>query len=864
MQAQVGIPINVSSAKYRVLFFLLLIASAVWIVGLIGAVGNLQSQTERARHPLYFGYRMQEVSGYTLEAKEAGAGMRDILLAVDGRPFSGYSVLFEELDKRRAGDLLPITIRHPDGAIAQVSIKLRATTEHPATVGEWFAQLSLAAFFPLFCLCLGFWVAAQRPSDPIAWLLLGMMLSFEGLVTNSAWPGIWRAFPNGWEALTASTLPIWMMLFGLYFSGTLDIDRRAPWLKWTIILPLMASAILMVVFQVGRVISFDAVAWMRPLLLRIDMGQRILGMVAISLFFTFLGTKSGSPATPPDARRRLRILWLGTAVAFTPSFILAVSSLIRGSDFGWNTPDWILLLTLSVLMIAPVTLAYVIVVQRAMDLRMVLRQSAKYALARGGLRVLRVVLITLASILISNVFVNRSFRRVDQAAAMGVALLLLVLRGRFIDRLSGWMDRKFFREAYSSEQILSDLSVEARKFVQVKPLLETVTRRISETLHVPKISVLLRGEDGYRVEPLDGQASSGVLQLPPEAASIQLLRASDRPAMVYFDDDNSWVHGAPPEEQRTLRDLDAQLLLPLPGREQLVGVLALSAKRSEEPYSPSDLQLLQSVAIQTGLALENSQLFATLAAEAVHRERLNREMEIAREVQERLFPQKSPLIAGAALAGRCLPAQDVGGDYYDFVELPDGKLGIAIGDVAGKGISAALLMAGLRASLRGQTIGGASDLAGLMRNMNQLIYESSSKNRFATFFYGQYDPQTRRFDYVNAGHNAPMILRGGEEMRLGPGGPALGLIPRANYRQDGCELHPGDVFLGFTDGFSEAMSATNEEWGDERFVEAARGSQQRDPRGMIDSLIAAVQAFATGAEQHDDMTLIVMKLIPMG
>src|SRR5262249_20830265 len=279
-----------------------------------------------------------------------------------------------------------------------------------------------------------------------------------------------------------------------------------------------------------------------------------------------------------------------------------------------------------------------------------------------------------------------------------------------------------------------------------------------------------------------------------------------RPVLVYFDDPKSWIHHATSEEQRFWKNLDAQLLLPLPGREELLGIMALGPKLSEEPYSPTDLQLLQSVANQTGFALDNSRLIATLAAEAAQRERLNREMEIAREVQERLFPQEIPAVAGVECAGKCRSALAVGGDYYDFIALPGGKLGIAIGDISGKGISAALLMASLRASLRGQTRAPNSGLAGLMNNVNQLVYEASASNRYATFFYGQYDRATRRLDYVNAGHNPPVVLRGTDVLRLQATGPVVGLLADAAYEQACCQMLAGDIFLAFTDGMSEALS----------------------------------------------------------
>ncbi len=174
------------------------------------------------------------------------------------------------------------------------------------------------------------------------------------------------------------------------------------------------------------------------------------------------------------------------------------------------------------------------------------------------------------------------------------------------------------------------------------------------------------------------------------------------PARLYREDPDAWYLMADDLERETLDAMNTELLLPLTGRNRLMGVMALGPKKSQAAYSRSDLHLLQMVAVQTGLALEVSELAVSLANAAAQRERAVREMEIAREVQERLFPQEMPELQGATIAGACRPAMGVGGDYYDVFALADGRLGIAIGDVSGKGISAALLMASLRASLRGR------------------------------------------------------------------------------------------------------------------------------------------------------------------
>ena len=269
-------------------------------------------------------------------------------------------------------------------------------------------------------------------------------------------------------------------------------------------------------------------------------------------------------------------------------------------------------------------------------------------------------------------------------------------------------------------------------------------------------------------------------------------------------------------------------------------------------------------AAQTALAQEVARLTTAIGREMAQRERLNRELEIAREVQEHLFPQRLPSVPGLDYCGRCRPAREVGGDYYDFLELPEGRLGIAIGDVSGKGIGAALMMASLQASLRAQASVG-HDLAELMKRVNNLIYKASSANHYATAFYAEYDPRSGQLSYVNAGHNPPAILRKSDAMcqvfRLGTGGPVIGLLQQSSYEQASFPVKPGDLIVLFTDGLSESMNAHNEEWGEDRLIEFARTWHGAPAFEAMTRILSAAEAFAAGAPQHDDMTLVVLRIL---
>src|SRR5580700_642676 len=266
--------------------------------------------------------------------------------------------------------------------------------------------------------------------------------------------------------------------------------------------------------------------------------------------------------------------------------------------------------------------------------------------------------------------------------------------------------------------------------------------------------------------------------------------------------------------------------------------------------------------VKTEMAQEVARLTTAMGRETAQRERMNRELEIAREVQEHLFPQRLPVVPGLEYSGHCRPAREVGGDYYDFLELPHGRFGIAIGDVSGKGVGAALMMASLEASLRALA-GVVEDPAALMERVNGLVYQASASNRFATLFYAQYYPASRRLSYVNAGHNPPVVLRNSagscQVLRLETGGPVVGLMPH-RYQRGVFSLEVADLVVLFTDGVSESMNARYEEWGEERLIEFAKTCHGLSALEVTRRILGAAQAFAAGAPQHDDMTLVVLRM----
>ena len=240
--------------------------------------------------------------------------------------------------------------------------------------------------------------------------------------------------------------------------------------------------------------------------------------------------------------------------------------------------------------------------------------------------------------------------------------------------------------------------------------------------------------------------------------------------------------------------------------------------------------------------------------------RLEHDLEIAEEVQTRLFPLRDPEIRSLDCHGVCRPARGVAGDYYDFLTLGTGRTGIAVGDVAGKGLPAALLMASLQGSLRSLATLSKDGPATLAAELNTQLYALTERNRFTTFFWAVWDEASRALTWINAGHNAPMLLRvSGKVERLSPSGPPLGALPGTAYREETTALAPGDVLVVFTDGVTEAVDGADREFGEGRLEAILRDNGTESAGALCDRIVSAVREFEAGAPQNDDITLVVAR-----
>jgi sigma-B regulation protein RsbU (phosphoserine phosphatase) len=304
-----------------------------------------------------------------------------------------------------------------------------------------------------------------------------------------------------------------------------------------------------------------------------------------------------------------------------------------------------------------------------------------------------------------------------------------------------------------------------------------------------------------------------------------------------------------------IQQIRSLMCAPLWDNREVIGLIYLDSRQKTGLFTIDDLKLLTHLANVAAVKIENARLFE----QAVAAERMEQEIQRAAEIQNHLLPSEGPPIPGYEIFGTSLMCRAVGGDYYDYVELGDGRYGLGLGDVAGKGLPAALLMASFQASLRALSEMGLTP-DDTIRRLNRLLARSIPENRFVTFFYAVLDPATHALTYVNAGQNPPYIVRAaGGTVRLDQSGPPLALLDDATYVAHQARLEPGDVLVCYSDGVSEACGPAEEEFGEVRLTEAVARQMQRPAADLVKVLTEALQGHCAGRTYQDDVTLVVLK-----
>jgi serine phosphatase RsbU (regulator of sigma subunit) len=521
---------------------------------------------------------------------------------------------------------------------------------------------------------------------------------------------------------------------------------------------------------------------------------------------------------------------------------------------GFQPPLLLEAAMVALLWLFPLSFAYAVVKHRVLEIPVLLRLSARYLLVQRGFLFLQVAVSVGAAVAFAW---GLSRTQVMTPVGLTGGIIFgsaLALGGiRVHKATSERIDRAFFRSAYDARMILQDLAERTRTANDRQELAALLEHHLNQALRPSSLAVYL--------ETSDHQISAACGDVPPELETLSAtqpmladLARRGRP----WDVSEEGRNGAP--EPFLLAPLHPDCLVPMLGRDsRLVGLLVLGPRLSEEPYSREDKSLLAAVASQAGAALESIRLGERIAERIEAERRTAQEMEFAREVQARLLPQKLPQLKTLEYTAGCIPARQVGGDYYDFLELRPGRLALVLADIAGKGVSGALLMANLQANLRSQYAMALDDLPRLLRSVNHLFYENTPESSYATLFFADYDDSSRRLRFVNCGHCPPMLLRSnGTVERLAATATVLGLFDNWECSINEVSLNPDDTLLIYSDGVTEAENDAGEEFGETRLLGSVEANRHLSAPALLQAILSAVEQFSS-REQQDDITLVVAR-----
>jgi sigma-B regulation protein RsbU (phosphoserine phosphatase) len=414
-------------------------------------------------------------------------------------------------------------------------------------------------------------------------------------------------------------------------------------------------------------------------------------------------------------------------------------------------------------------------------------------------------------------------------------------------------ENRRLRRALDELTILNDLARAISASLSSQDIMNTIIRRSLRAVHAEQGVITLVGQqpqDPTRTLVRTMVSSSEHQPFHLNECLLGWMHLNKKPLVMNEPRQDERFRGVTWDES-----IHSVLCVPLLVKSELKGLLTVYNKRGEDRFSDEDQRLLSIIAAQSAQVVENARLYEEEQA----LRRMQEEVRLASEIQLGLLPKASPKISCYDIAGVSIPAQVVGGDYFDFIPIHQSRLAISLGDVSGKGLPAALLMANLQATIRAQTLLRLSPRECLQRS-NALMFQSTDSHKFATLFYGVLDAEKHELCYSNAGHEWPFLYGAdGEPARLEVGGIVLSCLEDFPYEEATVSLNPGDLLVIFSDGVTEAVNESREEFGERGLAAVIKDNLLASSHGLVDKIVAAVKQYAGNQPQMDDITLVVIR-----
>ena len=542
----------------------------------------------------------------------------------------------------------------------------------------------------------------------------------------------------------------------------------------------------------------------------------------------------------PRLKQQVKVVSYGIRTAVGLYVVAFIIPNIFMFNFSFLVRD---LMIVGGLIVGPGSIAWAIVRYQFLDVGLIARRSLVYSITTAVVVGGYLLIVSQLGRIITNIIGQES-----QVLNILAVIVLLLFFQPIYSQVDDFVRRIFIRTRADYSQLLESFSREILKIFQTDRLAAVVAESLRKEMFIEQAEISYLDKTGRFVFSFKGQIKSS-LELEPEIAIFLLAKRTPTFTEDFAARVRKGFFGA------EMIDRGIQLVVPLVQNEKLSGVLLLSGKVAGFRYNSEDLTFLSTLANQIMVAMENAQLYS----ETLEKQRLEEELAVAKQIQTGLLPRSLPDIKDFDFATFIEPSRQVGGDFYDFIPISEDRLGLVIADASGKGVPAALLIARMQAVLQSEAMLG-KNLSEIITSVNRFVSQATTRDSFATCFYGELDSQGKKLYYCNAGHNYPLLVKkDGSIVQLITGGLLLGAFPDAKYESSEIELCPGDVLVMYTDGLTEMMDSDEREYGEKKLTDHAIKLRPQPVEAICSEIIKSVKQFSSGIEEVDDMTLVVIK-----
>jgi len=772
----------------------------------------------------------------------AGLKFGGRIVAVDDHPIQQGRDLVEKLKEKTPGTLVRYTVES-DGQIDEVVVPAALFTIKD------FAMVFLIPFLlGLIIYVLGFVVYVLKPNTAKSWVFLiacfclGTMI-LAGFENQSSY------MVSSFFYLINALWPFTLFHLFMIFPDKKRILTRFPLLEYLIYLP---AAILMLAFEIyifvfPAIFSGSGFEWFPTYreLGRIN-GLFRLGCIGGMIFLIFHAIIR--PYTIMG-RQRAKVIFWGVAVAFGPPVLIMTLFFFIKVNVPWNFLAFFVIFF-------PAAIAYSIVKHNLFDADVIIKRTVGYFIITA------IVIGVYGLLTVSfNYFMGQYQVAQSQAFPILFTLGIILIFNPLRNRVQAVVDRIFFRKEYDYSGIVDKVGGAMTTMLELPQILSRLVQTFMEDMFIDTSSVMLLSPGGaqYQVSLAGGEREQdiGLVAFERETPLMGIIEARKRELTKYdVLEDPEYSE----QSESCLKDFEAlraSLIVPLVFQDEVIGSLNLGEKKSGKPYNREDIDLLRTLANQGAIAIENARLFQ----ENLEKQRMEEELNIARDLQMSMLPSENPTIEGLDIAAYSVSAMEVGGDFYDFIDMGDKKLGFVIGDVTGKSVSGALVMSASRSVFR-MLSEESHNVSESMIRANRRLKKDVKTGMFVALLYAVIDAGEQTLTLCNAGQTQPIQLSAkAEEAHLleteGDTFP-LGILEEADYEETRRQLEPGDKVIFYTDGIVEAMNEEEEMFGFERLLEVVQGARSMDADTLLNEILAKVDEFVGDAPQHDDLTVIIV------